>query len=58
MYIKPKVAHNIFVFATPLIFGSTWFSMAVQSCEVGRSLLSFIVIRRFVVISLLKIIRC
>ena len=43
--------NNFFVFAAPLIFGSTWFFMAVQSCEMGRLLLSFIVIvRRFVVI--------
>jgi len=43
--------NNFFVFATPLIFGSTSFFMAVQSYDVGRLLLSFIVIvRRFVVI--------
>jgi len=49
--------NNSFVFAAPLIFGSTWFFMAVQSCEVRRLLLSFIgIVRIFVVISLLKVI--
>lgn len=51
--------NRFFVFATSLIFGSTWFFLAVQSCEVGGLLLSFFgTVRRFVVISLLKEIRC